>query len=117
MALQAEVKLIEQWSDMYDKCVQKELLNLPTLRYGLHALENVKDTINTCSFLQEIKKCMLMMAVRAGEYSEVFVAVCKNTIFDYCNARFEEDSDEFFVIYESEKKSVNKALEMLGYGC
>ena len=117
MALQVEVKLIEQWSDMYDKCVQKELLNLPTLRYGLHALENVKKAINTCPFLQEIKKCMLMMAVRLGEYSEVFVAVCKNTIFDYCNARFEEDSDEFLVIYESEKNSVNKALGMLGYGC
>lgn len=117
MALQAEVELIEKLSDMYDKCVQKELMNLPTLRYGLHALENVKKAINSCTFLQKIKKCMLMVAVRAGEYSEIFVEVCKNTIFDYCNARFEDDSDEFFIIYESEKKSVNNALEMLGYGC
>ena len=116
-ALQVEVKLIEKWSDMYDKCVQKELISLPTLRYGLYALENVKKAINNCSFLQEIKKCMLMVAVRAGAYSEMFVEVCKNTIFNYCNARFEDDSDEFFVIYESENKSVNNALEMLGYSC
>lgn len=97
--LQANNQVTADWSNRYDMAVKAEIADLPFPGVGEYAITQMKNRLRSADFLSMLEGILLNVAGGADVFGERLLRVGKDTVYAYCNSRYDETDEEFSAIY------------------
>ncbi len=98
--IQTEEEWLQNWSEAFDSCVQKEIQALPGMGFGEYGVQEISKGIRESSMYSELSRHLLEMAAGAGVDGVQMLHTGKDVLHTYCCGKMDADSAEYDAVYQ-----------------